>query len=595
MRSPFSVWTACVLVWTLLLVLAESKSLLPYKTPARALPRSTWKREVVPKVVVTLCYAPGLNGRDTEDAYAVAVKTWSSLPQFILVASHPACNPNDQRGVWVVNSVAGEDFKQTISLDVHSIPLRESGSSFHISHVSDNVFTGWRSPSAPKLQSRDVDDIIPISRTFDFAPRQQLLPVDASLHNSSINDSNPGPDPDGLQVFCVDCVSALDFSVGIEMDISDTLSVTAAWINITINDFQHDIDLEISLSESKTFNTVFDVILVPIPDLGVSFHDVATIGFFWGGAIGTDLTISGAVNFTVGASASAQRPHWWRRTWDQSSATGWDEATFDIHPFRLNSGWFSVTAGISLSPFLDATVAFGLGAGSSARLYLNTPHVSGTASVNRDCQPLGPNDFESFADALTFDAGLNISLEGNSSGALLPNDDKIILNKFHPFGDFPTPDNPKCMVFAGDNTASVGNPIAGLLPAATETLLAASVAIHTFNIPGIESYYSAHGALPTNVNYSQMLLATAVPDDIKAAVQQAAASPHKHHSHTGAFAGGVIGGLAAIVLLVIGVWYLRFRRRDSQNFGDWSGGLPKTGPALTPGSQMDGKDYVSAK
>ncbi|KAJ6526700.1 hypothetical protein B0H19DRAFT_1275552 [Mycena capillaripes] len=49
-------------------------------------------------------------------------------------------------------------------------------------------------------------------------------------------------------------------------------------------------------------------------------------------------------------------------------------------------------------------------------------------------------------------------------------------------------------IFNGDNTASVvGNPIAGL---------------PTFNIPGIEPFYSALGALPTN-----------------AAVQQAAASP----------------------------------------------------------------------
>ncbi|KAF7333338.1 hypothetical protein MVEN_02349100 [Mycena venus] len=646
MRSPFFVWTACIFVWTLLSVLAQSKPLLPYKNPTRTLPRSTWKREVVPKDVITLYYAPDGAQRPTssltftahqnvpvllledlevhlenivchttlededsvieivfasEDAYSVAAVTWSSLSQFILVTSHPACNPRDQRGAWLVSSVLREDLKNAISLEVHSIPLREIGSSFHISHVSDNVSAGWRSPSAPKLQSRNIDDIIPMNKTFDFAPRQQLLPVDASLVDSSIND--PTPDPDGLQVFCVDCVSALDFSVGIEMDVSDSLSVTAAWINVTVNDFQHDINLEISLSESRTFNEVFDVLLVPVPDLGVSFHDVATIGFFWGGAIRTDLTISGAVNFTVGASASVRATATFVATnVDQSSATGWDESSFDIHPFRLNSGSFSVTAGISLSPFLDVTVAFGLSAGSSARLYLNTPHVSGTAtiasSVNRECQPLGPNDFESFADALTFGAGLNISLEGNSSGALFPNDDKIILNKFLPFGDFPTPDKPECMVFAADNTAdaaSGGNAIAALLPAATGTLLAASAAIPTFNISGIESYYSAHGALPTNVNYSQMLLATAVPDDIKAAVERAAESPHKHHSHTGAIVGGIIGGVAAVVLLAIGVWYLRFRRRDNENVGEWFGGLPKTGPALTPGSQVDGKDYVSAK
>jgi hypothetical protein len=228
-----------------------------------------------------------------------------------------------------------------------------------------------------------------------------------------------------------------------------------------------------------------------------------------------------------------------------------DKATFDIHPFRLNNGSFSVTAGISLSPFLEATIAFGLGTGmtpillfhplciddvsmsrgSSARLYLNTPHIGGTAtiatSVNRDCLPLGPNDFETFKDALTFGAGLNISVEGNCSGSHFALGDKIFLTKGFPFGDLPTLDKPKCMVFAADSTAEAASGananIAGLLPAPTGTLLAASAAIPSFNIPGIESYYSAHGTLPTSVNYTQMLMATTVPDDIKGAVEQAAA------------------------------------------------------------------------
>jgi hypothetical protein len=170
--------------------------------------------------------------------------------------------------------------------------------------------------------------------------------------------------------------------------------------------------------------------------------------------------------------------------------------------------------------------------GSSARLYLNTPHINGVATiaanVNRDCQPLGPDDFEFFADALTFGAGLNISLEGNSSGDHFPDGNIVFLTKGFPLGPLPTIDEPKCMVFADDNkfdTASSGNAVAALLPAVTGTLLAAASPIPTFNIPGIEAYYSAHGgSLPTNVNYAQMLLATTVPDDIKGAVQKAAAS-----------------------------------------------------------------------
>jgi hypothetical protein len=113
-------------------------------------------------------------------------------------------------------------------------------------------------------------------------------------------------------------VSVLNFSVGLEMDISGD-SVTEAWVNFTINEFEHDIDLEISLNDAHTFNEVFDFLRLPVPDLGVSvrvivssidlglscqqIQDVFTIGLFWGGAVRTDLTIAAAVNFTVGASA----------------------------------------------------------------------------------------------------------------------------------------------------------------------------------------------------------------------------------------------------------------------------------------------------
>ncbi|KAJ6526819.1 hypothetical protein B0H19DRAFT_1197094 [Mycena capillaripes] len=574
MRVSCSVWTSCVFVWAFLLVLVTSKPLLPYKNAPRALPRSTWKREVVPKDIVTLEYAPEgaqhptssltftanenvpvlvlediellietvvchitLDLEDSvielvftsEDAYTAAVTAWSTLPEFILVTSHLGCNLSNQRGGWVVSSVFEEDFKYAISLEVHSIPLHQIGSSFHLSHSSDNVSTGWRSHTAPELQNRE-SDIFPINKTFDFDPRQQLLPIDLSLIDSSINDLIP--DPAGLSVFCVDCVSVVDFSVGLEMDISSLLDVTAAWVNVTINHFQHDINLEISMNDAKTFNKEWDVLLLPVPDLGFSLHDIATIGFFWGGAIRTDFTIAGAINFTVGASAhipSGATATFVATELDQSSATGWDKASFDVHPFKLNSGSFSLTAGISLSPFLDATVAFGTGAGSSVRLYLNTPHVSGTATaavnVNRECQPLGDDDFESFAAALSFGAGLNISLEGNSSGHYFPNADKIFLTKGLPFGILPTLDDPKCMVFVDDNAVdAASNAIAALLPAVTGTLLAAAEAIPTFNVPGIEAFFSAHGALSTNVNYAQMLMATTVPDDIKGAVEKVAAS-----------------------------------------------------------------------
>jgi hypothetical protein len=60
------------------------------------------------------------------------------------------------------------------------------------------------------------------------------------------------------------------------------------------------------------------------------------------------------------------------------------------------------------------------------------------------------------------------------------------------------------------------------MPAAAGTLVPAASAVPTFDLTKIESYYSANGHLPTNVNYAQMVKTTTVPDNIKKAVQDAA-------------------------------------------------------------------------
>ncbi|KAJ7635161.1 hypothetical protein FB45DRAFT_481771 [Roridomyces roridus] len=629
-----------VLTLVSLLGLAASKTLVPLKYADGVLPRSSWKRELLPKNVVSLAYAlPGEPHPsssltftahknipillledldeivesvvchpetsvvqlvfDSQDASADTYAAWSSLnSQFILVTLHAGCNPAEERGAWMVSAV-DEDSLHSISLEAHSIPLREIGSSLHVSHVSGSVSTSFISQST--LQRRfGIDQIYPFNETIPFVPRQQLIPIDTTQFSTTANALLP--DPAGLQVFCVNCVSMMDFSVGLELDVGlDELKpvVNEAWVNVTVNDFKHDISLEISMDAAHSWTDVFDVLMLPIDDLGVNVPVLGPLGFFWGGSIRTNITVESPLNFTVGASADI--PTGATATFNatditESSATGWDGASFDVHPFRLNSGSFSITAGVSLSPFIAATI--GNSPAPSVRLYLNTPYLSGTAAValdvNRECQPLGPDDFESFASALTLGAGIDISLEGTTSGSHLPDDDKTFFSKGFPFGNLPTLDKPKCMVFVGDtpaDAAAANAGLAGLMPAATGTLVAASAAVPTFNIAGIEAYYSAHGSLPTNVNYSQMILATTVPADIQGAVQGAAASQsagkHHHSSKAGAIAGGVIGGVALVILVAGGLWYLLFRRRNNKRVdpGPWD-----LDAKPTPGGTMTEKD-----
>ncbi|KAJ7145569.1 hypothetical protein C8R44DRAFT_896671 [Mycena epipterygia] len=573
MRSSFFLFP-WALISTCLVGIAQGVPLVPFKNAPTLLVRSTWKGEVVPKNLVTLSYAPPRAHYSTssltfaahpnvpillledieflvdsvvchaetdgsvvevafnsEDAYTATYAAWSSLSQFMLVTSHPSCNPSDERGAWLVSSVSGDSSESEIILQVHTVPVREMGSSFRISHVAGGVSSAWGSPDSLLRRDIDEDKTYQLDKTFDFAPRQQILPVDVNLWNNSLLSSLSDliPDPAGLQVFCVDCVSVSNFSVGLEINVTD-LQLARSYINITVQDFHHDIQLEFSLNDTAQYQKTLDVLLLAIPDLEINLKDIATIKFFYGAAVRMEMEVSGNLNFTVGASASipsGAQATFMISQFNQSSETGWNQATFDIHPFRLNSGSFDATAGISLSPFLEATLQVGPDTdlfSATARLYVNTPHVTGAASVatnvTRTCQAPGPNDYETFTTALTFGAGLNVSIDLSGSGSLIDDSDESLFTNALAFGDFPTLAAPKCMIVADDtSTAS----LAGQVVAPTGTLLAAAVAIPSFNVAGIQSYYSANHALPTNVNYTQMLMATTVPDDIKKAVQKAGA------------------------------------------------------------------------
>ncbi|KAJ7204948.1 hypothetical protein GGX14DRAFT_459016 [Mycena pura] len=574
MWFPLSVF----LYATFAAAVAETSPLLPFKTPASVYARSTWKRNLAPKDVVSLSYAPAASHSPrssltftanpevpillledidflvqtvechystepddsvveitftSEDAYDATLAAWSSLSKFMLVTSHQSCNPHDQRGAWLVSAAVGRPMEHSIVLQVQQVPLREIGWTFHISHAADGI-SGWESPRAGGLYGRDIDKIFTLEPSVNFDQRQQLFPTDPNNTAISLLESKI-PNSAGLHVFCTDCVSTTNLSIGIEIDV-ELLDITQAYINITVNDFQQDINLEFSFNDTASYHSTFDALVIPFPGLGISIADVVTVGFNFGGSVRMDLETSAALNFTVGASASIPSGAIGTLNMlhnNESSASGWDQATFDVHPFRVNGGTFSVTGDLSFSPFLEATLQVGDTLSPTARVYINAPSVHAAANisknVNRQCEAVGPNDFEFFDSALTFGASLNVSVEGTLSGAPFDDHDMIFYSKALSFGNFPSLTAPLCMVIVDDDASATStSSLAGQVIAPTGTLLAAAAAIPSFNVAGIQSYYSANGALPTGVNYTQMAEATTVPDDIKKAVQKKAGALGRH-------------------------------------------------------------------
>lgn len=159
--------------------------------------------------------------------------------------------------------------------------------------------------------------------------------------------------------------------------------------------------------------------------------------------------------------------------------------------------------------------------------------------VNRECEPIGDVDFESFGTAFVVSAGLTLSTEielliekGNLPISGIPdNYARSLWSREIPFAPALGLNETSCFVLSsGDLTVNITNSedrvdaeLAGL-PAATGTLFAAASAIPTWDMTKIESYYSAHSALPTNVNYTQMIAATTIPTNLQSAVTGAVVS-----------------------------------------------------------------------
>ncbi|KAJ7292074.1 hypothetical protein C8J57DRAFT_1274569 [Mycena rebaudengoi] len=478
-----------------------------------------------------------------KDAYLEALRSWSSHASFILVTSHLTCNLDLQRGAWVITGVEGHKNYPQIKLEAESLPMREMGDSFHISHTANGA-SSW-GPSQG-LDARAFDKVSTFTHDLGLAPRQQLFPIDIGLlQRSNSEEIRDVSTTAGLQVFCVDCVSRTNFSVGLELDVTNLgTTINQAHINITVEEFEHNVQLEFSLDGSVTFSKSVDVIRAPLPDLGITIPEIGSVGFFYGGAVSAELEIAGGLNFSIGAKT--QVPPGATATFvmagdGNSSATGWDKASFELIPFRLNGGSFNATTRVSLSPFLEAEFSLTKLIAASARIAVNTPRLTASASlqanVNRKCEAIGPTDFESFSAALSFGAEASLHIQTTTNGTLLPDTDTEIFAFPVKFPTFPSPDAPACFIITDDglpglknnallsdlnNAEVVASPTLAGVPAATGTLLSAASAVPTFDIPKIEAFLSSAGTLPTNVNYSQMAQATTIPDNLKAALNKIA-------------------------------------------------------------------------
>jgi len=189
---------------------------------------------------------------------------------------------------------------------------------------------------------------------------------------------------------------------------------------------------------------------------------------------------------------------------------------------------------MKISPFIGIGITLPINDGRpliEGRVSQNAPSINFSANVtdnvNRNCQPVTDDDFESFPKAVQLSADMTFETRVGIVGSLadlLPDWNTEFSHGHIPlFNRTGGNGTNSCLVVVDDSVQDSTATSPSLMTAApTGTLMAAISAVPSFDVSKIESYFSANGQLPTNVDYSQLLQATTVPDDIKNVLQPTA-------------------------------------------------------------------------
>ncbi|KAJ3555713.1 hypothetical protein NM688_g2422 [Phlebia brevispora] len=461
----------------------------------------------------------------------------------------------------------------TVKLMVKSTPLHLVGQACRIQY--SHMAAGRTSThDSSGLYARDVHEFTDSQSAgfdeTDLGPRFTIWPAaNDTLVNQIIQQDLGDVD---LQLTCVDCSFSSNMSIAFDIQYTVNAScldsnascftLNKAGFNVTILEFDQVANLEVALGDEFSYSANWTIF--PVPDVVPLKFDGITVGPSAGVEIGFSLDISAAINFTYGAQAHV--PPGTFASFDLLDATGnwnpnvnakgWDQINITQIPFRVNSGQFNVTAELWLAPF--AEIEFEIEEfGAVAEILAHTPMVTVDAdmltNVNRNCSAIGPDDFESFGLAFTVGAGMQIGPVAEfdvNAGKLsdILSDLNISTNYEDNFNEFTLnvplypangTNDPKCFVLSDDSETSPPSSVTAAnalvtptatistlagVPATTGTMFPAASAVPTWDFQKIESYSSANGHLPTNVNYKQMLQATTVPSQLLNAVKAASSA-----------------------------------------------------------------------
>ncbi|KAI4102079.1 MAG: hypothetical protein L6R37_004586 [Teloschistes peruensis] len=330
----------------------------------------------------------------TQEAYDYALKTWQIInedddKQFLLIANHNACSPEDERQPYKVSSVTEDEADLTISMATNITQWSEVAGTYDLDFGKVAV----RQPSQ-KLRPRGFwGDIVNVGKGA-LEAAQGNADLSKSV-NFAVAVGQPGQktniytdDKGRFSIDCIDCYITGTWQVQghivVQGFVLQDLTLEAA-----PQDFKAKLELEATVTSSKSPDTLQsskELFSAPIPGAGIAVTGIFKLGATVSYEVGTSATFAGTATADFGLSASL--PNGAKVVADvnnpsDSSATGWSGSSLTPN-FEVTK----LSASLTLAAFSQPKIAFGLElvevGNVDIAVTMKLPEISSTLSADYD-------------------------------------------------------------------------------------------------------------------------------------------------------------------------------------------------------------------
>ncbi|KAL9595556.1 MAG: hypothetical protein Q9219_006376 [cf. Caloplaca sp. 3 TL-2023] len=330
----------------------------------------------------------------SRDAYDYAMDVWQYInedddKQFLLIANHDGCGPDDERQPYKVSNVMKSSKDLTIGMKTTTTQWSEVAGTYDLDLGKASL-----SQSPQRLKPRGFfGDIVDVGKTVLQAAQgnfDESLPV-----NFNVNVGTPGQktniytDSKGrFAIDCIDCYVTGSWQVEGHVKVSgfklEDLTLSAAPSN-----FKAKLELEATVTASKTpvsLSESKELFAAPIPGAGIAVTGIFKLGATVSYTVGTSATFAGTATADFGLSAGL--PNGAKVVANvndpsKSSATGWQASSltpvFEVK--KLDSS-------LTLAAFSQPKVAFGIELTEVGKVdiavTMKLPEISSTLSATWD-------------------------------------------------------------------------------------------------------------------------------------------------------------------------------------------------------------------